>query len=183
MKHTENDNIWLRYQVPFELCFFDVNQCGFCESKGSMEFVDCAALICDRYGHFSNSLTGWNEIKCQYRCSNCSKYTVFIERIFIFVQTGYYELRAGPFNTKNLFEDQNCEWRRCNPCYWLKKEDGASERKGFTWDNTCFCCGEVTKIMKDGSEGYVSGSGQHSSLYGSTFCEKCNLRYSAAEHD
>lgn len=143
--------------------------------------MDCTALVCDRYGHLNNDLTGWLETKCQYKCSECSKYAVFIERTYVFIQSGYYGLKARPYNTSSLISDVDPKWRRCTPDYWTGVT-GNENRDRHTWDGKCFCCGCLTEILVKGSEGFAGACG-HSSLYGVTFCRKCNLKYDAEEHD
>jgi len=167
----------IKFVAPFEINSFPRHSSypDCCSNCGSMwKFVDSFKQIFSRYAYLYNP-TGWLCCNTQYYCDNCKLFTLFTEKLYSIVHSGYYDLHISPVSTLDIDIELKTKVI-ANPTY---KFD-LNTCEGTNWNEKCFICHKYTQPYY--SEGYGCITGKRS-LCSDSVCVFCMLRYHTEEHD
>lgn len=104
-----------------------------------------------------------------------AEYNVYVEREYVFVNSGYYVFRVSMTN-KQKFIGKKIVTNKCKPRPPFTDETN----QRVYWDGNCIFCKGETVTFATQSAGCVTG---HSSMYLDTLCPKCLMIHYAEEHD
>lgn len=159
VEEFKGDDIFKKmYQKKFLVPFLHLHQhCPQCLTK--LSYVSGSHQYLDEQSYLLHDSDGWLHTKNQYFCSTCGQYITFVDRTFVFVNTGYnllYTYRL-PYTTHEHTHivDSESKVRRPEPKYELFSEK-EKIYKLFTWKGKCILCEtETIPLPKDNIHNFI----------------------------